>query len=204
MHTNIEIVKDVERNGDCWIELLLENTPLQENCLSRALIAAVMCDNPSNVGTLVTKGASNITEALQLAVKECKHSAHAMLLLMMAAIKNDCDLVQKLFSEQETDANFHEVQKTLGNVSTLLPLEMACRRQNKNVVEELLLRTDAYQSEGSVYWHGFGLDVIENTLLSKIRWVRKLNLGHNRLKALPSEVNLHLQNVGTCKQLCKL
>lgn len=180
------------------MELLLDNSPLLEDCLSCALLAAVMCDNPSNVGMLIIKGASNVKEAIKLAAKECKHNAHAMLLLMMAAINNDCDLVQALYKEHNIGNEFQNVQKALSKeaVSTLLPLEVACRWQNKAVAEELLLRTDVYLSEGIVHWHGLGLNVIENTLLCKIGWAKTLDLGRNKLLKLPSEINLHLKNVG--------
>ena len=194
----IEIINDVRNNGEHWMELLLDNPPLLEDCLSRALVAAVMCNNPSNIGMLVIKGAPNVTEAIELAVNELKHNAHAMLLLMMAAMKNDCDLVQKMFTVQEIDNELQEVKKALAEktVSTLLPLEVACRWQNKAVAEELLLRTDVYQNEGTVFWHGLGLHVIESTLLCKISWTKTLDLSHNKLMKLPSEINLHLKNVG--------
>ena len=192
----IEIVKDVEKNGEDWIELVVENAQLQENCLSRALLVAVKCDNSSNVGALVSNGATNITEALQLAVKESKHSARAMLLLITAAMMNDSELVRRLFEESASDDGFQEVQKAGRNVSTMIPLEIASSRQNNKAVEELLLRTGVSQSEGSVYWRGLLLNVVEGTLLSKIHWVKTLHLGGNNLKILPSSINLHLQHVG--------
>eukprot|EP00731_Ephydatia_muelleri_P035934 Em0180g1a len=109
--TSEEIINDVRNNGEHWMELLLDNPPLLEDCLSRALVAAVICNNPSNIGMLVIKGAPNVTEAIELAVNELKHNAHAMLLLMMAVMKNDCNLVQKMFTVQENDNELQEVVK---------------------------------------------------------------------------------------------
>eukprot|EP00731_Ephydatia_muelleri_P031044 Em0022g558a len=196
-----EVVKDVENDGDAWLELLRNDPSLQDDCLSRALIAATKCDNPSNVGRLVSKGAANISEALQLAQREGKTKACAMLLLTTAAINNDVDLVRRLFGESVLGYGdeLQEAQKavTEGYICTFMPLEMASLRQNKSVTEELLLRTEVYQSEGTVYWHGLGLNAIESALLNRIHWVKMLHLGCNRLSIIPTEINLYLQQVVT-------
>eukprot|EP00731_Ephydatia_muelleri_P031259 Em0022g773a len=173
------------------MELLLDNPPLLEDCLSRALVAAVICNNPSNIGMLVIKGAPNVTEAIELAVNELKHNAHAMLLLMMAVMKNDCNLVQKMFTVQENDNELQEVKKALAEktVSTLLPLEVACRWQNKAVAEELLLRTDVYQNEGTVFWRCLGLHVVKMDIQ-----FNELNAIPGTLLELPNLVNLNISN----------
>ena len=197
----LEIVEDVEKDGDAWFELLRNNPLLEKDCLSRALVGATKCDNPSNVGRLVSKGAANLSEAIQLAQREGKMKAYAMLLLTTAAINNDVDLVQRLFDGEtmpDCGDELQEAQKAVagGYISTLIPLEMACHRQNKRVTEELLLRTDVDQREGTVWWHGLGLNAVESTLLSKIHWVKMLHLGCNRLNVIPSEISLYLHQVG--------
>ena len=75
---------------------------LEDNCLERALIAAVQNGNHFNVGKLVVKGAKNVDEALKLSGELRKHEARAMLLLVKAAQLNDKDLVLKLFGAPTT------------------------------------------------------------------------------------------------------
>ena len=95
---NLEMIKEVDTDGDNLIELLrVSLDELEKNCLERALIAAVRRGNHFNVGMLVVKGATNVDEALELATQLKKHEARAMLLLVKAAQTNDRDLVLKLF-----------------------------------------------------------------------------------------------------------
>ena len=71
---------------------------LEDQCLERALRAAVKNDNHFNVGELVVKGATNAKECLETAKEDKKHYTRAMLLLIKAARENDKDLILKLFS----------------------------------------------------------------------------------------------------------
>lgn len=99
--TLIEIVREVERDGDN-LNHLLKNTrveELEDNCLERALIAAVKTGSHVNVSKLVIKGAKNVDEALGLSVELKKHEVRALLLLVNAAQTNDEQLVTELFKE---------------------------------------------------------------------------------------------------------
>ena len=97
-HCYVEIIKEVEKNGENVTELLrVRPDELEKACLERALIAAVKNGNHFNVGKLVIKGATNVDDALQLSAELRKHEARAMLLLVKAAQLNDKDLVLKLF-----------------------------------------------------------------------------------------------------------
>ena len=164
-----------------------------------------MRDNHSNTGKLVIKGAPNIEEALELATREKKHHARALLLLVMAAMNNDCSTVLKLFGEPVSnqkgrdipEEGLQEVQTAVrtGKISTVIPIEIARRKQFRAVREELLLRTDVNQSEGSVFWHGLRLNELDVTWLRKIQWVKKLRLARNGLKTLPVEMGSCLRHV---------
>ena len=93
-------MKEVECNGTNVSALLkkIHSNQLEENCLERALIAAVNNGNHVNISKLIVKGAAtNVDEALELATQLKKHEARAMLLLVKAAQTNDRDLVLKLF-----------------------------------------------------------------------------------------------------------
>ena len=186
-------------------ELLRDNPELEPDCLSRALLVAVSRDDNANIGALIIKGATNIDEALELAKRERKHNAQALLLLVKAAVENDRNLVLRLFGALApsskggdiSDEGFQEVQSavTSGEVSTAVPIEMARRSQHKGVREELLLRTGVNQKEGTVFWHDLQLNELEVAWLWKIQWVKKLCLARNGFKVLSIEIDSCLRHV---------
>ena len=190
--------------------LRVKNEELEKDCLERALTAAVTTGNHFNVGKLIDKGATNIDDALQQAITTKKYHATAMLLLVVATMKGNRQLVLKLFTEfsgnvalpedvEITEEDIKEVQKavTSGQVSTVIPIEIARRKGQNSVREELLLRTDVKQDEGTVYWHGLRLLNIELSWIRKIHWVRRLRLGRNGFRFIPSEVGQYLKQVIT-------
>ena len=95
------------------------------------------------------------------------------------------------------DDDFSEVQKAVisGRVSTVVPIEIARRHQNPIVREELLLRTDVNQEEGSVYWHGLRLLVLDLSWIRKIHWVKRLRLARNGFRSIPNEIGGYLKQV---------
>ncbi|MCG8623206.1 MAG: hypothetical protein MJE68_14570, partial [Proteobacteria bacterium] len=194
-------------NGDKLTEMLRNGADsLEPGCLDRALRAAVKNDNHLNVGKLVVKGAKELLSCLQYAKEEKKPQARAMLLLIIAAQTGDKAIIQKLFSEPapglqnkqdyEDDA-FGDVQKSVlsGNISTIVPIEIARRNGQSQVREELLLKTDVNQEEGYVYWHGLRLLSLDIAWLRKIAWVKKLRLARNGFKSLPPEMATYLKQV---------
>uniref|UniRef100_A0A1X7SPR9 Uncharacterized protein n=1 Tax=Amphimedon queenslandica TaxID=400682 RepID=A0A1X7SPR9_AMPQE len=207
IHVLIEIIKEAKTNGDNLTELLeVRIDDLEPHCLEDALTAAVEVGNQLNVGKLVLKGATNIQQALEDSKRLQKHEARAMLLLVIAAQTNDRDLVIKLFGARTqrntshpmaNDDDFSEVQKAVisGRVSTMVPIEIAQRHQSPIVREELLLRTNVNQEEGSVYWHGLRLFVLDLSWIRKIHWVRRLRLDGNGFRAIPNEIRGYLKQV---------
>ena len=203
----IEIVLEVETNGDNLNDLLrfINIKQLEPNCLNRALTAAVWNDNLLSVGKLIIKGASNIDDCLRIAKEEHKPHARAMLLLVKASKEGKRDLVLKLFGEPAPgldtrdfqDDGFQDVQKAVltGKVSTVVPIEIARRNGHASVREQLLLKTDVNQEEGTVHWHSLRLLVLDVSWLQKIHWVKKLRLARNGFKTLPSEMGTYLKQV---------
>ena len=203
-----EIIKEVETNGNKLTELLRFNTDqLEPNCLNRALVAAVSNDNHFNVGTLSVKGANNVEECLRKSRDDHKPHARAMLLLVKAAMEGNCSLVLKLFGElvpgidtqDYQDDGFQDVQKAAhnGEISTVVPIEIARRNGHTQVREELLLKTDVNMEEGYVYWHGLRLLVLDVSWLRKIYWVKRLRLARNGFRQLPNEMGMYLKQVIT-------
>ena len=199
-----EIVKEVESGGDklnVTALLRCNADQLEPNCLNRALVAAVKNDDHFNVGKLVVKGANNLEECLQMSKDERKPHARAMLLMVKAAMEGNQALIRKLFGEthpaEDDESAFEDVQKAVvsGNISTVVPIEIARRNGHSGVREELLLKTDVNQEEGSVYWHGLRLLVLDISWLQKIQWVKRLRLARNDFKSLPNEIGSYLQQV---------
>ena len=128
-----------------------------------------------------------------------------MLLLVKAAMEGNRNLVLKLFGESSPgldmrdyqDEGFQDVQKAVlsGKVSTVVPIEIARRNGHANVREELLLKTDVNQADGTVYWHGLRLLVLDVSWLRKIHWVQRLRLARNGFKQLPNEMGTYLKQV---------
>ena len=166
-------------------------------------------DNHLNVGKLVVKGAKELQECLSQAKETKKPHARAMLLLIIAAQTGDKAIVQKLFGEpapgltnkqEYEDDGFRDVQEAVlsGNISTIVPIEIARRNCQSQVREELLLKTDVNQEEGYVYWHGLRLLQLDIAWLRKIVWVKKLRLARNGFKTLPPEMATYLKQVSRC------
>ena len=116
-------------------------------------------------------------------------------------------LTTVFFSQPHTlDDDFAEVQKAVisGRVSTVVPIEIARRNQNPIVREELLLRTDVNQEEGSVYWHGLRLLVLDLSWIRKIHWVKRLRLARNGFRSIPNEIGGYLKQVRNILNLSKI
>ena len=82
-----------------------------------------------------------------------------------------------------------------GNVSTVVPIEIAGRAQNNDIRGELLLHTDVHPEKGSVYWHGLRLLHLDISWVRKIHWVKYLRLAHNGLRVIPNELGNYLKQV---------
>lgn len=204
-----EIIKEVETNGDKLTELLRNGADqLEPNCLNRALIAATRNDNHHNIGKLIVKGADNLEECMDIAIRERKPQSRAMLLLVKAGITGNKSIIQKLFGDPVSnpqsldprelmDDQFADVQEAVlsGKVSTVAPIEISRRNGNGQVREELLIKTDVNQEEGSVFWHGLRLFSLDISWLRRIPWVKRLRLASNGFKSLPPEMGTYLKQV---------
>ena len=193
----------MENGGENLSALLRSNIEtLEPHCLERALFAATHNDDHHSIGKLVIKGAKNISECLNLAQRDLKSHAYAMLLLIKAASTGEVTLVQELFGyakpdSDEMDRAFYDAQKAAqsGRISTVVPIEIAQRHCNTQVREELLLKTDVNQEEGYVYWHGLRLLKLDINWLMRISWVKNLRLARNGFKFLPEDIGIYLRQV---------
>ena len=146
---------------------------------------------------------------MEIAITNQKPHSRAMLLLVKAGITGNKSIIQKLFGDavsnpssldprEFNDDQFAEVQQAVlsGKVSTVVPIEIARRNGNNQVREELLLKTDVNQEEGSVFWHGLRLLSLDISWLRRISWVKRLRLARNGFKSLPQEMGTYLKQVG--------
>ena len=152
------------------------------------------------------RGAKELQSCLQYAKDKKKPHACAMLLMIMAAQTGDKEIVQRLFGEpvpglqdreDYADDGFGDVMKAVlsGNISTVVPIEIARHNGQTQVREELLLRTNVNEEEAYVYWHGLQLCQLNIAWLRKIAWVRKLGLARNGFDSLPREMGTYLKRV---------
>ena len=99
------------------------------------------------------------------------------------------------------DENFSDVQKAVisGRVSTVFAIEIARCYQNPIMREELLLRTNVNQEEGSVYWNDLHLLVLDLSWIRKIHWVKILRLAGNGFRSIPNEIGGYLKQVSNIR-----
>ena len=181
---------------------------LEPDCLNRALVAATRNDNHFNIGKLILKGATNREDCLETAIDEKKPHSRAMLLLVRAGDNGNKDIVKKLFGDptanvgglsprEFSDDQFPDIQRAVlsGKISTIVPIEIARRNGNRAVREELLIRTEVYLEEGSVFWHNLHLLSLDISWLRRISWVKRLRLARNGFKLLPPEMGTYLKQV---------
>ena len=177
---------------------------LEDDCINKALLAAVESGSPSNANKLILRGATNIDTALAKSRKEKQYAVTAALLIIKAAIENDRILVLKLYGENvhgdtkiplTEEDNLEELQAAVagGNIRTVVPIEISRRNNASAVREELLLRTDVDKDSGVVLWFGLRLTQLEISWLRKIYWVKKLRLARNNFSSLPPEMGSYLK-----------
>ena len=172
--------------------------------LSQALEFATLMDSASNVGkvALVCPWPSNINlkQCVVLAEREEKHHAHAMLLLVTAALSGVKEILHQIsFEPAEEHQNAAVVcccsDLFSVNVSTRVPIEIAQQNNQNQVMNELLMMTDVYPDKGYICWGELQLQKLDLSLLMKIYWVQNLILSRNKLTTLPQEINEYLQQV---------
>ena len=208
MNLHAEIIKEVKNNSEKLHTLFEKHDSIHLSCLNHALKVAVDNDNPTNVGILVANGAGNISDSLQYAEKMNKPRARAMLMLIGAAQTGDNGVVKNLLDElvhgvlsKSKEEDKHKlgggVQKAVlpGNISPIVPLDIARQNGQDLVREEILLKTSVNQGEGYVYWNELKLLHFNVSWLEKITWVKHLRLAGNSLKILPPEIGTYLKQV---------
>ena len=172
--------------------------------LSQALEFATQMDSASNVSkvALVCPWPSNINlkQCIVLAEREEKHHAHAMLLLVTAALSGVQEILHQIsFEPAEEYRNVAVVcccsDPFSVNISTRVPIEIAQQNNQNQVMNELLMMTGVYPDKGYICWKGLRLQKLNLSLLMNIYWVQNLILSRNKLTSLPQEISEHLQQV---------
>ena len=168
--------------------------------LNEALEFATQMDSDISVGKVALAGPVNFKQCIMLAEREGKHHAHVMLLMIMAAISGDKEILNHLHLEPAYE-DYTELLSLVHcglfsvNVSVNVPIEIAQQNNKIQVIDELLMKTNVNPEEGYVYWIGLQLRELYKSLLRKIYWVKKLRLARNKLTALPQEMGEYLKQV---------
>lgn len=188
----LELVDAAEHN-DGEVEKVLNSSDVEihPSCLNRALVAAIQKKKYKNAHHLLLKRGTSLSAIEQALVGVERGDAdYANLILVKAAISNNCDVMNELYyPSQDTQPN--DSLSQWGEVSLELPLKIALRRGNMAVWEKLMLMCG---SEGSLRWSNFQLTQLDENLLRKMIDVRYLFADKNRFKTLP-EAMVNLQQV---------
>ena len=138
-----------------------------------------------------------IKECIEIAEREGKPHAHAMLLLIMAALTGNRDNLNKLglmVYEGNGTIVTHSALLSV-DISTCVPIKVAGHNGHVKVRKELLIKTNVNQKEGIVHWDGLQLLKLDVSLLMRIFWVKELGLTRNGFTNLPDEITMYLKQV---------
>lgn len=184
-----------------------ERIQLEESFLNQALVAATLNDNHECIGKLVKMGARNIDECIQLAKKAGFVKAKAMLSLVKAALTGEKALLARSGSRSSLDLNSElnavsttvagpsdeEIAKVVlsGEVSTLIPLELAQLSGQHSMRREILMLTRIDKRKGHVDWSKLNLVSLDMQLLGFMQeWVREFKLSSNMFRSVPTEFKM--------------
>ena len=122
--------------------------------------------------------------------------ATAVLIAAKAAIENDVAMLLNLWRgvEHQRAGLAQQVCNCVvnGDVRLVFAIELARRHNSTMVRTELLLRTDVDYMACSVLWFGLKLYQLEETWFRRVTWAKKINLAKNRLMEFPAAICQHL------------
>ena len=173
-----------------------EHIHLDENFLNQALVAATLNDNHECIGKLIKMGARNIDECIKLSKEGGLIKAKAMLFLLKAAQTGEKVLLHSSYTNLLLDLEHvlsDEVTKVVlnGEVSTLIPLELAQQSGQHSMRREILMLTNINKLKGHVNWSKLNLISLDVQLLERLHsWLREFRLSSNMLKSLPREFKI--------------
>ena len=183
-----------------------ERIQLEESFLNQALVAATLNDNHECIGKLVKMGARNIDECVHLAKKADLVKAKAMLALVKAALTGEKPLLGRSDSHSSLDLELNgstlstslvltdeEVTKVVlsGEVSTLVPLELAQQSGQHSICREILILTRIDKHKGHVDWSKLNLVSLDAQLLGYMQeWVKEFKLSSNMLRSVSTEFEM--------------
>ena len=183
-----------------------ERIQLEESFLNQALVAATLNDNHECIGKLVKMGARNIDECVQLAKKTDLVKAKAMLSLVKAALTGEKALLGRSDSHSSLDLELNggalstslvltdeEVTKVVlsGEVSTLVPLELAQQSGQHSMCREILMLTGIDKRKGHVDWSKLNLVSLDVQVLRCMQeWVKEIKLSSNMLRSVSTEFEM--------------
>lgn len=201
----IAIMQEIGINGERVEELLNHGKgKLSIQCLNQALELATRMDSDVNITkvALTRPGPANITECIKIAEIKEKRYAHAMLLLIKAALSGDMEVLNHLVLESVQYDSYKEDLLPLVycrllsvTVSSNVPIDIAQRNNQPQVMHGILMKTNVYPEEGCIYWIGLQLHELSTLLLKRIYWVKNLRLSRNKLVTLPDDIDKYLSQV---------
>lgn len=157
--------------------------------ISRSLRSAIRLENMYILEKVVLLIPSNYdlarmaSEAEQLG----KHKSAAFLLLTLAAVRNDIELVERLFGTNKTgNALSKDTRKMADLIPTHIPLTLAKKLNHSAIFDSILAKTGLKRSRSTMEasWDRIGIDRLSPQILSQLSMVSHWSLSHNNLPSL--------------------
>ncbi len=155
-----------------------------DELVNRGLKSAMKLENIRFMEKLVIYIPTNLDKIASKAETIGKNKSAAFLLLAQAAINNDLQLVERLFSSNNVLSP--ATSKIVSSVSTRVPLMLAKKMKHVTVFDLILTKSGFKHSRSSIdiSWDNLGIDHLSSSILSRISMISVWSLSHNELKTL--------------------
>ena len=130
---------------------------------------------------------SNLQNVTSEADSTGKHLSAAFLLLVEAAINNDLELVERLYStNKKGNALTSATRKIASSISTRVPLNLAKKLKNTSVFDLILTKTGFKGSRSSidVCWDELDIERLTQAMISRLQMISYWSLSRNKLDSL--------------------
>ena len=164
----------------------VENTPTP-SLVNRGLASAMRLEHIPYMTKFILLKPTKLEQIIAEAESTKKHLSVAFLLLVQAAITDDLQLVERLYSANKTGNSLSaDTRSQMSSIPTTLPLRLA-RELNHSQVFELILTRTGLKSRTSaldISWEGLEISTLSKFILSQIVHVSYWSLSRNHLTSL--------------------
>lgn len=181
------------------LELLDTATISNTDFISRGLRAGVRTESISILEKIILKIPLNydLAKIAAEAKQISKHKSAAFLLLTLAAMRNDIELVERLYGTNKTgNALSEDIRKMAHLIPTHAPLTLAKNLNHASIFDSILTKTGLKRSRSTieVSWDHIGICQLSPQIFSQLSMISHWSLSHNHLQSLNC-FGFHLEKV---------